>query len=159
MAYSRTQGYAFLQQDPQARLHHLQTLGLARYAPILTVMPLTEVNCTCVMRFLQDPARVKFPLLQGVELPGVNLDGVNLIRADLTEANLQGSSLRKADLLLAKLTRANLRQVCFEGATLHETSWDQAQVQDCDLGQGIGLTTAMIQTLRAAGAQVHSKFC
>ncbi len=82
----------FLEQTPQKRLLILKEMGLARYADFLTIMPLTEANIACVMRFFGNPSKAKFPNLQGAELSGLVLDGVNFIRGDLSGANLSNSS-------------------------------------------------------------------
>ncbi len=130
----------FLKQHPQQRLVLLKQLGIARYADFLTQMPLTEANIICVMRFLSNPDRVKFPNLQEADLSSLNLDGVNLIRGDLSNANLSASSLINADLIFANFTKADLRNAELQGATLNETIWLGALVDQCNFGAGIGLT-------------------
>ena len=70
----------FLEQDHKQRLLTLKQLGLARYADFLTQMPLTEANVACLMRFIKNPSRVKFPNLRGSELSGLILDSVNFIK-------------------------------------------------------------------------------
>lgn len=143
----------FLEQDPQQRLLTLKQLGLARYADFLTQMPLTEANVACLMRFIKNPSRVKFPNLRGAELSGLILDGVNFIRGDLSGANLRGSRLVNADLIFADFTRADLRDANLRGATLNETIWSDALVNQCNLGTGIGLTHEQRRDLQVRGAR------
>ncbi len=142
----------FLEQDAQQRLVLLKQLGIARYADFLTQMPLSEANIACVMCFLRDPSRVKFPNLKGAELPGLVLDGVNFIRGNLSEANLRGSCLVDADLIFANFTRADLRNADLRGATLNETVWSGALVDQCHVGTGIGLTNEQRRDLKIRGA-------
>ncbi|WP_218082347.1 pentapeptide repeat-containing protein [Anthocerotibacter panamensis] len=142
----------FLQQPQPLRLVLLQQAGLARYAVFLTQMPLTEGNIHCVMRFLGEPERVKFPKLQGADLAGLVLDGVNLIRGDLSGADLRGSRLVKGDLLFARLVGADLREADLTGTRCNETLWTQAQVEGCRLGLGIGLTQVQKAELLGRGA-------
>jgi uncharacterized protein YjbI with pentapeptide repeats len=142
----------FLEQSPKARLAILRGLGLARYAPVLTQMPFTKANLACVMRFFQNPNRVKFPDLRAVELAGLVLDGVNFIRGDLSGANLRGCRLHKADLVFARLVKTDLRDADLRGATLNETLWSETLVEGCQMGRGIGLTEQQKQELRARGA-------
>jgi uncharacterized protein YjbI with pentapeptide repeats len=146
----------FLEQSPKARLVILRGLGLARYAPVLTQMPLTESNIACVMRFFQNPNRVKFPDLRAVELGGLVLDGVNFIRGDLSGADLRGCRLHKADLVFARLVKTDLRNADLRGATLNETLWSGTLVEGCQLGRGTGLTEQQKQELRARGALLDS---
>ena len=148
----------FLEQNPRERLTILKRLGLARYATFLTQMPLTESNIACVMRFFQNPDRVKFPDLRAVELNGLVLDGVNLIRGDLSEASLKGCRLHKADLVFARLVRTDLREADLRGATLNETLWFGTLVEGCQLGRGLGLTEQQRQELSAAGALFEHSF-
>jgi len=142
----------FLEQDPQQRLVLLKQLGIARYADFLTQMPLSEANVACVMRFFKDPSRVKFPNLKGAELSGLVLDGVNFIRGDLSEANLRGSRLVDADMIFANFTGADLRNADLWGATLNETVWSGALVDQCHFGTGIGLTNEQRRDLEVRGA-------
>lgn len=142
----------FLQKSRCQRLLQLQQLGLARYADFLTQMRLNEVNILCVMRFLHNPSRVKFPQLQGADLSNLILDGSNLIRGDLSKANLQGTSLINADLIFANLTNADLRNTNLTGATLNETIWQGAKVENCVFGEGIGLTKIQRENLRLRAA-------
>jgi len=146
----------FLEQDLQQRLLALKHLGIARYADVLTQMPLNEANVTCVMRFFRNPSRVKFPNLKGAELPGLVLDGVNFIRGDLSGANLRGSSLVDADLLFADFTGADLRSADLRGATLNETIWLDALVDQCQFGTGIGLTQEQRRDLKVRGAKFNT---
>jgi uncharacterized protein YjbI with pentapeptide repeats len=141
----------FLKQTPQQRLLTLKNVGLARY-DFLTHISLTEANVACVMRFLGEPSRVKFPNLRGAELSGLVLDGVNFIRGDLTGATLKGSRLLEADLIFANLTGADLRDADLRGATLNETVWLGALVEGCRLGTGTGLTNQQRMELKADGA-------
>lgn len=141
----------FLKQAPQQRLLTLKHFGLARY-DFLTQISLTEANVVCVMRFLGEPSRVKFPNLRGADLSGLVLDGVNFIRGDLTGATLQGSRLLDADLIFANLTGVDLRDADLRGATLNETIWLGALVVGCRLGTGIGLTNQQRTELNAGGA-------
>jgi uncharacterized protein YjbI with pentapeptide repeats len=143
----------FLQKDSYQRLLQLQQLGLARYADFLTQMHLNETNIVCVMRFFQNPSRVKFPQLQGADLSNLILDRSNLIRGNLSGVNLQGSSLVNADLIFANFTRANLRNTNLTGATLNATIWLDAIVENCYFGTGIGLTDIQRQDLMTRNAQ------
>lgn len=143
----------FLQQNPQKRLVLLKQLGIARYADFLTKMPLTEANINCVMRFFNNPSRVKFPNLQGADLSELNLDCVNLIRGDLSNTNLRASSLVNADLIFANFTGADLRNANLQGATLNETVWVGALVDQCNFGIGIGLTDEQRRDLKVRGAK------
>lgn len=145
----------FLQASRCQRLLQLQQLGLARYADFLTQMRLNEVNLLCVMRFFQNPSRVKFPQLQGADLSNLVLNGSNLIRGNLTQANLQETSLINADLIFANLTNADLRNANLTGATLNETIWQGAKVEDCIFGEGIGLTNIQRQNLILRGARFN----
>jgi uncharacterized protein YjbI with pentapeptide repeats len=148
----------FLEQNPRERLALLKRLGLARYATFLTQMPLTESNIACVMRFFQNPDRVKFPDLRAVELAGLVLDGVNFIRGDLSGANLRGCRLQKADLVFARLVHTDLRDADLRGATLNKTLWSGALVEGCQLGRGIGLTQQQRRELSADGAFFETSF-
>lgn len=143
----------FLQKDSCQRLLQLQQLGLARYADFLTQIHLNETNVICVMRFFQNPSRVKFPQLQGADLSHLVLNNSNLIRGDLSDANLQGSSLVNADLIFANFTRANLTAANLTGATLNETIWLDTIVEKCHFGTGIGLTNVQRQNLMLRGAE------
>ena len=143
----------FLEQNAQQRLLILKNFGLARYE-FLTQIPLTEANVACVMRFLSNPNRVKFPNLRGADLSGLDLQGVNFIRGDLTGANLRGSRLLEADLIFANFTAADLREADLRGATLNETVWSAALVAGCNLGIGIGLTQQQRTDLKIRGAIV-----
>ncbi len=143
---------SFLEQTPQKRLLILKEIGLGRYADFLTIMPLTQANITCIMRFFSNPKRVKFPSLQGAELSGLVLDGVNFIRGDLSGANLSNSSLIDADLLFANFTQANLSNANLQGATLNETIWIGAKVTNCNFGAAIGILSKQRQELVSCGA-------
>lgn len=145
-------GRQFLLQSPQQRLTTLKQVGLARYADFLTKMPLTEANVICVVRFFNNPSRAKFPNLQNVDLSGLVLNGVNFIRGDLSGANLSGSSLIDADLIFANFTNANLSNTNLQGATLNETVWNGAIVENCNFGIGIGITNQQRQELKFCGA-------
>ena len=142
----------FLEQTAQQRLLLLKEIGLARYANFLTKMPFNEANINCVMRFLREPNRVKFPNLRGADLSGLVLEQVNFIRGDLSEANLRGSSLVNADLIFANFTKADLTEANLSGATLNETIWCGALVKQCQFGTGIGLTDKQRQHLQVNGA-------
>ncbi|WP_009632265.1 pentapeptide repeat-containing protein [Synechocystis sp. PCC 7509] len=142
----------FLERSPQKRLLILKEMGLARYANFLTIMPLTEANIACIMRFFSNPSRAKFPNLQGVALSGLVLDGVNFIRGDLSGANLSNSSLVDADLIFANFTKANLSNANLQGTTLNETIWCSAIVKNCNFGVGIGITNKQRQELLSCGA-------
>lgn len=144
----------FLHASGDDRLSQLQKLGLGRYT-VLTQMHLNEANIICVMRFFQNPHRVKFPQLQGADLSGLALDGVNLIRGDLSGANLESSSLVDADLIFANFSSANLRNTNLIGATLNETIWKNAVVERCNFGNGIGLTPDQQQDLSQRGGQFN----
>ena len=145
----------FLKQNPQQRLVLLNQLGIARYADFLTQIRLNEANINCVMRFFSNPSKVKFPNLKGADLSGLNLDGVNLIRGDLSSANLSGSSLINADLIFANFTKADLRNANLRGATLNETIWLGALVDQCNFGTGIGLTHEQCKDLKVRGARFN----
>ncbi|PPS45281.1 pentapeptide repeat-containing protein [Chroococcidiopsis sp. TS-821] len=145
----------FLQASRCQRLLQLQQLGLARYADFLTQIRLSEVNIICVMRFFQNPSRVKFPELQGADLSNLVLDGSNLIRGNLSAANLQGSSLVDADLIFANFTNADLRNANLTGATLNETIWQGAKVENCIFGEGVGLTDMQRQNLILRAARFN----
>ncbi len=142
----------FLRQLPQKRLLILNEIGLARYASFLTIMPLTEANIACIMRFFINPSKAKFPNLQGANLAGLVLDGVNFIRGDLSKVNLSNSSLVDADLIFANFTNANLSNANLQGATLNETIWQNAIVEKCNFGVGIGITNKQRQELKNNGA-------
>ena len=145
----------FLKQNPQQRLVLLKQLGIARYADFLTQIPLNEANINCVMRFFSNPSRVKFPNLKGADLSGLNLNGVNLIRGDLSNANLSGSSLINADLIFVNFTKANLSNADLQGATLNETIWLGALVDQCNFGAGIGLNHEQRRDLEVRGAKFN----
>ena len=143
---------SFLEQTPQKRLLILKGIGLGRYAEFLTIMPLTQANITCIMRFFSNPKKVKFPNLQGAELSGLVLDGVNFIRGDLSGVNLSNSSLIDADLIFANFTQANLTNANLQGATLNETIWHSVVVTNCNFGAGIGISCKQRQDLVNCGA-------
>ncbi len=145
-------GAEFLAQTPELRLQILKKLGLARYAPFLTQLIPSPANVECVVTFLKMPDRVKFPPLRGADLTGLHLEGVNFIRADLTGANLQKCHLEKADMLFARLMDADLRGANLYDATLNETIWTGALVEQCIFGKGKGLTVAQRRDLTAKGA-------
>lgn len=142
----------FLEKTPQKRLLILKETGLARHASFLTIMPLTEANIFCIMRFFSNPNKVKFPNLQGAELSGLFLGGANFIRGDLSGANLSNSSLIDADLLFANFTQANLTNANLQGATLNETIWHSVVVTNCNFGAGIGISCKQRQDLVNCGA-------
>ena len=143
----------FLKKTPSERLEILKKLGLGRYQ-FLTKLSLTEANITCVMRFLGNPKRVKFPNLQGADLAGLNLEAVNFIRGNLTDANLQNTCLIKADLLFVNFTNANLTNADLTAATLNETIWLNAIVEGCNLKNTTGLTQKQLQSLIQRGAKI-----
>ena len=142
----------FLEQPPQTRLLMLKEIGLARYADFLTIMPFTEANIACIMRFFSNPSRAKFPNLQGADLSGLVLDGVNFIRGNLFGANLSNSSLVNADLIFANFTQANLSNANLQGSTLNETIWRDAILKNCNFGLGIGISNKQRQELLSFGA-------
>lgn len=148
----RISAIQFLEQNPQQRLETLRQLGIARY-DFLTNMCLNEANIVCIMRFLQNPSQLKFPNLMGADLSGLILDEVNFIRGNLLGANLQGSSLVNADLIFANFSNADLRNANLTGATLNETMWLNAVVEECEFGEGIGLTKSQRQDLRLRGGR------
>ncbi|WP_287129661.1 pentapeptide repeat-containing protein [Candidatus Cyanaurora vandensis] len=148
----KTRSQKFLQQSPHERLTQLRLVGLARYGDFLTQMPLTEANVRCVMGFLADPTRVKFPQLAGATLAGLDLTGVNFIRGDLRGADLRGSRLYRADLIFAYFDGADLTGADLTGATCHRTQWQGAQVVGCRFGAGVGLTPTQQADLQARGA-------
>ncbi|WP_086691692.1 pentapeptide repeat-containing protein [Nostoc sp. T09] len=153
--YLRDRAIQFLEQTPLQRLEILQQLGIARYN-FLTQMHLNEANIICIIRFLNNPTQLKFPNLSGADLSGLNLDAVNFIRGNLSDANLQGSSLVNADLLFANFTRANLRHADLTGATLNETLWLDARVDECQLGIGTGLSHQQRKDLQLRGARFNT---
>ncbi len=146
----------FLEQPPQKRLLILTEIGLVRYADFLTIMPFTEANIACVLRFFSNPSRAKFPNLQGADLSNLVLDGANFIRGNLSGANLSNSSLVDADLMFANFTDANLSNANLQGATLNETIWHSALVKNCNFGIGIGITNKQHQELVSCGAIIKS---
>lgn len=148
----RSRAIQFLEQSPQQRLENLKQLGIARY-DFLTKIRLNEANIACVMRFFQNPTQLKFPNLIGADLSYLILDGVNFIRGNLSGANLQGTSLVNADLIFANFTNADLRNTNLNGATLNETIWLNALVEECEFGEGIGLTKVQRQDLQFSGAR------
>ncbi|NMF64039.1 hypothetical protein DP113_16230 [Brasilonema octagenarum UFV-E1] len=141
----------FLEQNPQQRLEILKQLGIARY-DFLTKMCLNEANIACVMRFLKNPSQLKFPNLMAADLSYLILDEVNFIRGNLSSANLRGSTFVNADLIFANFTNADLRNANLNGATLNETIWLSALIEECEFGEGIGLTKIQRQDLRLRGA-------
>lgn len=148
----RDKSIHFLEQTPQQRQSYLRELGISRYAEILNQIPLNEANIICVMRFLANPSRLKFPNLVGADLSGLVLNGVNLIRGNLSEASLRCSSLIDADLLFANLTNADLTGADLTGATLNETIWLGSVVDRCRFGTGIGLSQEQRRDLQLRGA-------
>lgn len=145
------QALNFLQQTPKQRHILLKELGIARYE-FLTKIPLNPANIACVIRFLENPATLKFPNLSNAELSNLNLNEINFIRGNLTNTNLQNTSLINADLIFANLTNANLTNADLQGATLNETIWLNTIVTNCKLGTGIGLTNSQRQNLQLRGA-------
>lgn len=145
----------FLEQIPEQRLLILQGLGIARY-DFLTKIMLNEANIICVMRFLENPNKLKFPNLIGADLSGLVLDRVNLIRGNLLNANLQGTSLVNADLIFANFTSSNLSNADLRGATLNETIWLDADVNGCMFDKGIGLTDRQRKDLQIRGARFNA---
>lgn len=146
----------FLEQRSQQRLAMLRQFGIARYADFLTQMHPKEANVHCVMRFFENPSRVKFPDLSGADLSELVLDGVNFIRGNLSGASLRGSSLENADLIFANFTGADLRDANLLGATLNETIWLNTLLKQCHLGTGIGLTDDQRRELKVRGATFNS---
>lgn len=146
---------AFLERDETVRSQILREYGIARYT-FLTKMQLNQANIICVMRYLENPSKLKFANLVGADLSGLILDGVTLIRSNLSHANLSNSSLVNADLLFANLTGTNLRHANLQGTTLNETIWQDALVTGCQLDGSIGLTSMQRQDLQMRGA-VFSK--
>jgi uncharacterized protein YjbI with pentapeptide repeats len=142
---------AFLEQDKTARSQTLREYGIARYT-FLTKMQLNQANIICVMQYLANASKLKFPNLVGADLSGLILDGVTLIRGNLSHANLSNSSLVNADLLFANLTGTDLRSCNLQGATLNETIWQDALVIGCQLSGSIGLTGSQRQDLLMRGA-------
>ena len=63
-----------------------------------------------------------------------------------------------ADLIFANFTKADLRNANLMGATLNETIWLNTLVDDCNFGQGIGLTEPQRQDLQMRGAKFSCKF-
>lgn len=151
----RFQAIHFLEQSPEQRLQLLRELGIARYE-FLTKIRLNEANISCLMRFLQNPSQLKFPNLIEADLSNLVLDEVNFIRGNLSKANLQNTSLINADLLFANFTNANLINANLRGATLNETIWLNALVDECQFGNGIGLKEAQRKYLQLRGARFDS---
>ncbi len=147
----RLQAIQFLQQSPEERLQILRKLGIARYE-FLTKMQLNKANISCIIRFLENPTQLKFPNLIEADLSNLMLDEVNFIRGNLSKANLQNSRLQNADLLFANFTNADLRKADLQGATLNETIWLNAIVDECRFGEGIGLTNSQRKDLQLRGA-------
>jgi uncharacterized protein YjbI with pentapeptide repeats len=145
----------FLEQDEAGRLQILREYGIARYT-FLAKMQLNHANIVCVMRYLENPNKLKFPNLMGADLSGLILDGVTLIRGNLSHANFSNSSLVNADLLFANLTGTDLRSCNLQGATLNETIWQDALVTGCLLDGSIGLTSMQCHDLQMRGAVVSS---
>jgi uncharacterized protein YjbI with pentapeptide repeats len=141
----------FLQQSPEERLQILQKLGISRY-DFLTKMRLNEANISCLMRFLENPTQLKFPNLIEADLSNLILDEINLIRGNLSKANLKHTRLQNADLLFANLTNADLTKADLQGATLNQTIWLNAIVDECRFGEGIGLTKSQRKDLQLRGA-------
>ncbi len=141
----------FLQQSPEERLQILQKLGISRY-DFLTKMRLNEANISCLIRFLENPTQLKFPNLIEADLSNLILDEVNFIRGNLSRVNLQKSSLKNADLLFANFTDADLRKADLQGATLNETIWLNALVDECRFGEGIGIKEGQRKDLQLRGA-------
>jgi uncharacterized protein YjbI with pentapeptide repeats len=148
----RDRAIYFLEETPLQRLKILQQLGISRYI-FLTQMRFNEANITCLIRFLNNPSQLKFPNLSGADLSGLNLDAVNLIRANLSGTNLQSCSLVNADLLFANFTTADLRNADLSGATLNETIWLSALVDECQFGNATGLTPLQRKDLQIRGAR------
>ena len=92
----------------------------------------------------------------GADLSGLILDEVNFIRGNLSDANLQGTSLVNADLLFANFTKVNLRNADLRGATLNETIWFDALVDECQFSVNTGLTTLQCKDLQLRGAKFNS---
>jgi uncharacterized protein YjbI with pentapeptide repeats len=145
----------FLEKSPQQRLQALKQLGIGRY-DFLTKMHLNDANIACVMRFIENPKNLKFPILIEADLSNLVLDEVNFIRGNLTGANFQGSSLVNADLIFANFTKADLRNADLTGATLNETVWLNALVDECQFGEGIGLTKLQRKDLQLRGAKFYN---
>jgi len=150
----RNTAIQFLEQSPSQRLQILKQLGIARYN-FLTKIHLNEANIICLIRFLQYQNQLKFPNLIRADLSGLILDGENFIKGNLSGANLQSSSLVNADLLFANFTKANLRNADLSGATLNETIWLDALVDECKFGAGIGLTKLQRKDLQLRGARFN----
>ncbi len=150
--FHRNSAKEFLKSSIDRRLHWLETVGLLRYAKLLTQMELNEANIACVAQFLNYPSLMKFPQLQRADLKGLQLDGVNFIRANLMGANLTHCCLRDADVIFGNFSRANLSDADLRGATLNETIWQDAIVSGCDFRDTIGLTYLQVRDLRSNGA-------
>jgi uncharacterized protein YjbI with pentapeptide repeats len=60
--------------------------------------------------------------------------------------------LANADVMFGNFTRTDLRGANLQGATLYETQWSAAQVEDCDLRSAKGIAPAQQQWLQAQGA-------
>ncbi|MCC5634285.1 pentapeptide repeat-containing protein [Nostoc sp. CHAB 5844] len=142
----------FLEQNPLQRLETLKQSGIGRYE-FLTKLQLNEANIICTMRFLQNPSQLKFPNLADADLSDLILNELNFIRGNLTGTNLQRCSLVNADLLFANFTKADLHNADLTGATLNETIWLGALVEECQFGRGIGLTQQQHQDLKLRGAK------
>ncbi|BAY90356.1 MULTISPECIES: pentapeptide repeat-containing protein [unclassified Tolypothrix] len=145
----------FLEQTPEYRLQILRELGIARYE-FLTQLHLNEANINCIIRFLVNPSQLKFPNLIGADLSNLNLAAVNFIRGNLSGANLQNTILVNADLLFVNFTQANLRNADLSGATLNQTIWLDTLVDECQLGNGTGLSPQQRKDLQLRGARFNA---
>jgi uncharacterized protein YjbI with pentapeptide repeats len=144
----------FLQASLLQRLQILQNMGISRY-DFLTKICFNDANIKCITRFFQNPSQLKFPNLIGADLSGLVLDEVNFIRGNLSGTNLQKTSLVNADLIFVNFTKADLRNANLTGATLNETIWLNALVDNCRFGVGTGLTKLQRQDLQLHGAKFN----
>jgi uncharacterized protein YjbI with pentapeptide repeats len=148
---NRSRAIEFLKSSVEARSIRLESMGLLRYAKLLTQIGLSDGNIACIERLFAHPSRAKFPQLMGTDLQGLDLRGVNFIRANLSDANLASCCFQDADLIFGIFSGANLTGANLRGATLNETIWTGANVCNCDFRGAIGLTTIQMRELRSAG--------
>jgi uncharacterized protein YjbI with pentapeptide repeats len=110
--------------------------------------------------------------LRGADLSDVNFSKANFRRAILSEANFRGADFSRAILREAVLLDTDLREAIFSGAILCETNlrgadlrdanlvdadlmlanFENAIVQNCNFGNGLGLSEAQKADLKQRGA-------
>jgi uncharacterized protein YjbI with pentapeptide repeats len=107
-------------------------------------------------------AELNEAVLIGARLIGANLTGANLYRANLTgarlvRANLTGARLIRANLSEANLSEANLTGVNLSEANLYRADLSKANltgaiVENCNFGEGLGLSASEKSELKRKGA-------